>query len=372
LLQRAAALGEPTVRLLADLALSFEDTPPKGLEFLERARARADADGDVAGAAFARALAAKMRLSMLAISVDEQEQLALVALPLLEAAGDHAALSEVWVSLAEGVYNFRGRYADAEHAAEQGVLHARLAGLRSYPYFLPPALHAGPRPAIDALRRLDELAAEYPHPGIDMRRAVMLAMLGRIDEARALVEISGGYTKGFIHEDRVLPLIAEIEELGGNYEAAAELLRVVCDRFAEHGNTAGLSTVAPQRGRVLCALERFDEAETLAAQGRELGDEDDAVQQAIWRQTAALVQANCGEHEDAVRLAREAVTCMEATDSTARHGDAVFDLGHVLESAGKLDDALAAYRQALELYEQKGVVPFARRTRERLAKLQSA
>ena len=40
-----------------------------------------------------------------------------------------------------------------------------------------------------------------------------------------------------------------------------------------------------------------------------------------------------------------------------------------LESAGKLDEAAAAYQQALELYEQK-IVTFAGRTRERLAKLQ--
>ena len=373
LLARAAALVEPGVRLLVDLALSYEDTPPTSLQFLGRAVERAEADGDPAGAALARALAARASLSMLTTSVDEQEHLALAALPLLEADGDHNALSAVWLSLADGAYNFRGRYADAEHAAEEAVRHAALGGRRTYPYFVPVALHVGPRSAADALQRLDELAADYPHPAIDLRRAVVLAMLDRVDEARKLVETSVGQTQDIaVYELRILPLLAEIEELDGNDEVAAELLRILCDQLVEHGSTALLSTVAPHRGRLLCSLGRYDEAERLAAQGRDLGDEDDAIQQALWRQTAAIVQAHRGEHDDAERLARDAVTIMETTDATSRQGDAVFDLGVVLESAGRLDQAAAAYRQALELYERKGVVPLARRTRERLAALRPA
>jgi class 3 adenylate cyclase/tetratricopeptide (TPR) repeat protein len=372
LLERAAALAEPGVRLLVDLALSYEDTPPTSLQFLARAVERAEVDGDPAGVALARALAARASLDMLTTSVDEQEQLALAALPLLEAAGDHAALSVVWLSLADGAYNFRGRFADAEHAAEEAVRHAALGGRRTYPYFVPVALHVGPRSASEALQRLDELAADYPHPAIDLRRAVILAMLDRVEEARKLVEISVGQTQDFsVYELRILPLLAEIEELDGNHEAAAELLRIVCDRLVEHGSTALLSTVAPQRGRLLCALGRYDEADRLAAQGHDLGDGDDATQQALWRQTAALVHAHRGEHNVAERLARDAVSIIATTDSTARHGDAAFDLGVVLESAGRLGQAAAAYRQALELYERKGVVPLARRTRERLATLQA-
>ncbi len=153
---------------------------------------RAEADGDPAGAALARALAARCAYAMLATSVDEQERLALAALPLLEAVGDHAGLSAIWISLADGVYNFRGRYADAEYAAEQGVRHAALAGERTYPYFLPVALHVGPRPAADALRRLDVLAAGYPHPGIDLRRAVSSRCSTGWRRPRALAESSAG------------------------------------------------------------------------------------------------------------------------------------------------------------------------------------
>jgi hypothetical protein len=65
---------------------------------------------------------------------------------------------------------------------------------------------------------------------------------------------------------------AEIEALGGNFEGASELLRVACERFAARGQTTGLATYAPLRGLILCAIGRFDEAEQLAEQGRELVD----------------------------------------------------------------------------------------------------
>jgi tetratricopeptide (TPR) repeat protein len=344
----------------------------KSLPFLERALAQAETEGDALAAALAHVLVAHARLGMLECSADEQERVALAALPVLEAAGDHLGLRMVWISLAEGVYNFRGQYAQAEHAAEEAVRHSRLAGQRTYPMFLPVALHVGPRPAEDALRRLNELGADYPHPAIYIRQAVLLAMLGRIDEARALADPNAGQYRGSVVEGRIVSQLAEIEELAENYAGADDLLRVLCESAAERDQTGLLSTYAPVRGRVLCELGRYDEAEELAAQGRDLGDPEDATQQAIWRQTAALVHSHRREHGEAEHLAREAVTVAETTDSIARIAHAHFDLALVLEAAGRLDEATVEYGVAVELYERKQVIPKVRRARERLAALQQA
>ena len=127
----------------------------------------------------------------------------------------------------------------------------------------------------------------------------------------------------------------------------------------------------PLRGRILCALGRYDEAEPLATQGRELGDENDPITQSVWRRVAALVAAHRGETTEAERLAREAVTHTQKTDSPWEQADALSDLAQVLETAGRPDEAAAAYRQALDLYERKQIIPLARRTRERLAALQA-
>jgi tetratricopeptide (TPR) repeat protein len=161
----------------------------------------------------------------------------------------------------------------------------------------------------------------------------------------------------------------ELEELAGNYEAAAEQLRSVCDHFTEQGLSALLSTHAPMRGRLLCAVGRYGEAEQLAAQGHDLGSEDDPITQSLWRRVAALVAAHRDEHAEAERLAREALAYSHQTDSLHFQGDAYYDLGEVLEAAGRGEDAAAALRQALDRYERKGIVPLVRRTRERLLAL---
>lgn len=121
---------------------------------------------------------------------------------------------------------------------------------------------------------------------------------------------------------------------------------------------------------MLCEVGRYDEAEQLAAQGRDLGDEHDPVTQSRWRLVAALVAAHRGEHTDAERLAREALSYSQQTDSPRLQGNAYYDLAEVLQAAGRRDEAAAAWHEALDRYERKGIIPLARRTRERLSALQ--
>ena len=219
------------------------------------------------------------------------------------------------------------------------------------------------------MRRLGELAADFPHPALYLRQAVLLAMLGRMHEARRISDGQAEASRGLLVEDRVLSQIAEIEELDGKYDRADELLRTLCEHAAGRGQTGLLATYSPMRGRVLCELGRYNEAEELAALGQDLGNADDAPQQAVWRQTAALIHAHRGEHAEAERLAREAVAIAETSDTIGRIADAHFDLGVVLGAEGRRSEAASAYRAALELYERKQIVPFARRARERLAQL---
>ena len=156
LLQRAAALTErPDVHLVADLARTSND-PREMAMLMDDAVSRAEEDDDLVAAAFARALAAFARVHLVEISTDEQERFALKALTLLEAAKDHAGLVEVWSTLANGVYDMTGRYLEQEHAAEQMLREAALAGQSlSYPGMLSGALLYGPRPVREALQRLE-------------------------------------------------------------------------------------------------------------------------------------------------------------------------------------------------------------------------
>ena len=191
-------------------------------------------------------------------------------------------------------------------------------------------------------------------------------------------------------DDKGRPLLLHLAEGQANDHktAAAVLDRLPHARFlladrayssaafrqalVDRGLTATLSTFAPLQGRALCDLGRFDEAERLADQGRDLADDDDPVTQSLWRRVAALVRAHRGDHAEAERLAREAVVFIQKTDSPGQQGDALYDLAEVLQAAGRRDDAEATFREALACYERKGIIPLARRTHERLASLQPA
>jgi tetratricopeptide (TPR) repeat protein len=373
LLERALTLTRP-FRLdlhlevkLAD-ALYWSDLA-RALAIAEAVAERA-AKGDPADAALAATYAALQRMQSGLCSPDEVEPLAREALKLLEARGDDDGLVHVWSALS-WVANTRTQFEDWAEAAAMEIRHAERAGqdVTGKGFGLALALWYGPRPTTEALAAVDALISDRPFPGIALTRAVMLAALDRIDEAwqvahpaeehlRELGLGSGGAWK------------AEIAVFAGDYEAAASYLRNACDHLEAIGSTGELSTYAPGLGRILCILGRPDEAEPLARLGRELGNSDDVTTQSAWRQTQALVHSARGQHTEAERLAHEAVEFSHRSDSPSMQGNALFDLGHVLETGGQHARAVTAYREALSLYEHKQIIPLARRTRERLVALQ--
>jgi tetratricopeptide (TPR) repeat protein len=163
--------------------------------------------------------------------------------------------------------------------------------------------------------------------------------------------------------------LAEIAMLAGDLGAAARYLRRSIESLETLGLRNVLSSSAPQLGRVLCALGRYDEAAPLAQLGRQLAAEHDVWAQAAWRQAQALVNAASGKHAEAERHAREAVAIAEHTDGLNLQGQALGDLAEVLAAAGRTDEAAAALEQALERYERKKNLAMAAQVRERLAQL---
>ena len=202
-------------------------------------------------------------------------------------------------------------------------------------------------------------------------RAGALAMLGRFDEARAilaearaeLAERGGGVLLANITAFESV----WVELWAGDPAAAAEFGAAGCRLFEELGELGFLSTAAGNLAQALYALDRLDEADAWAGRAIELGASDDAVTQMLWRQVRAKVLARRGEHAEAERLAREAVAIGEETDVLNWQGDAYADLAEVLLLGGKADEAAAALEQALDRYERKGNLVMAQRTRDRLA-----
>ena len=231
----------------------------------------------------------------------------------------------------------------------------------------------GTTPVSGVLSWLDE---NEPGHGRDpltrAARAEALAMLGRFDEARAILTES----RAMLADRGAALLLAgmtrvsgEVELLADDPAAAAELGTEACRLFAELGEKGYLSTAAGNLAQALYAVDRLEEAEAWAGRAAELGDSDDAMTGLLWRGVRAKVLARRGEHAEAEQLAHEAIAIGEATDFLDGQGDGYADLAEVLLLGGKRVDAVAALEQALERYQRKENLVSAERTRARLDEL---
>jgi class 3 adenylate cyclase/tetratricopeptide (TPR) repeat protein len=294
------------------------------------------------------------------------------ALPMLDAAGDDVALytahqARGWVAF------MRAQTDTALKAYELAATHARQVGL-PHELFGWRAIFRlySTTPVGDFLGWLDE---NEPRAGRDhwlrASRAVALAMLGRFDEARAILAETRAELaeRGSSLEFATLTALesAIVELLAGDPTAAAELGAEGCRLLEDLGDQSFLSTAAGVLAGSLYALDRLEEAESWAERAAKLGASDDAFTQMVWRPVKAKVLARRGEKEEAERLAREAVAISETTDDLNAQGDAYADLAEVFLLIGKQEEATAALEQALERYERKGNLVMAGRTQDRLA-----
>jgi tetratricopeptide (TPR) repeat protein len=193
-------------------------------------------------------------------------------------------------------------------------------------------------------------------------------MLDRIDEAWAVARpaLQRASELGF----PVWAVAAEIALVAGDYETQLTYLRKTSELLEATGVRATPSTCTANLACVLARLGRYEEAEPLAQRGCELGEPEDIATQAAWRRAQALVESARGRHAEAELLAREAVDFALRGDALFERGIAFSDLAEVLEAAGRRDDAVATWRQALDCYERKEILPLARRVRERLDAIQ--
>jgi class 3 adenylate cyclase/tetratricopeptide (TPR) repeat protein len=380
LLERAAALMPPDeidIALEHDLAFALF-WAGKTDQALERARSigeRASLASDRIGTLCGMLLEGRLNY-YLAPQGATENLAALVegALPVFQAARDDVALYIGYSALGL-VANMRGQMDAWRDADEQAFVYAQRAGL-VYQRELGriAARSFGTTPATQFLAWLDEQeTGELPAQDLRTYRALALAMLGRFDQARALLvdvraertDRGGGITlAAVIGQEQVL-----VELLAGDHVAAAEFGEEACRLLDELGEKSLLSTAAGRLGQALYALDRLDEADAWAGRAAEVGASDDAMTQMIWRQVRAKVLARRGELAKAEPLAHEAVAIGEGTDMLNFQGDAYMDLGEVLLLSGKPDDAVAALEQAIERYERKGNLVSTKHARARIAEI---
>jgi class 3 adenylate cyclase/tetratricopeptide (TPR) repeat protein len=384
LFERARALlaaGTSDYALELDLADAVHWTagPREAHDSAESAAARAAAAGDWIGA-----LALRLEAGFLKLNFDSEASLESVraladeALAEFEAAGDDVALYRVHM-IRGRLAQYRLRYDEQLEAAELAAVHARASGqphLQSESFrWLAAARFYGSTPIPEVLRWLDEQQGELPVATQKGYRSAALGLLGRFDEARVLsaeLRSEHGERRALARLGAELSQNAvTLELLAGDPTAAVALGEEGCAILEQVGELGLLSTSAGFLGQALYALGRFDEAEAWADRGAELGGSEDAATQMLWRQVKGKVLARRGDAAAAERLAREAVAIADETDKIDWRATAYADLAEVLIIGGRPEEAAAVLERALALYERKGNLVLAERSRARLRDLGS-
>jgi DNA-binding SARP family transcriptional activator len=305
------------------------------------------------------------------------------SLRLFEEAGDDLALAHARFLLWD-IHMCTGEAAYQRELAERALENARRAGSRLDEawslVYLGYALLDGPTPVDEGVhsceRLLEDLVSDpLGEATLDAFLAVLSAMQSRFEDARVLIEKS----RAAMHElgegtlAQVVPIVegmsGRVEALANDFEATEQATREAAERSAEIGLTRIYLEVSIDLARAMCAGGRPAECLRLLDEIEHLPAAPDWEQVVKGPSVRALALARTGRLEEAEALAREAVGHAEGREFLGFHADALVVLAEVLQLAGKPEEPASALEEAVALYERKGNVVSADRSRALLEEL---
>ncbi len=292
--------------------------------------------------------------------------------PVLEGLEDDAGLAKAWIRLSKKSESLAG----GARAAERALRHARRAGLPREEEdalfeHLTAALYGEP-PVAEVTELCQRLLAEAHGP---------LAEVGTLEILGALKVRAGEVAEGHRLYERADQLYRELgmkyreavnwscwahSELAiGDYPKAEAACRMSIEEFEAMGDWASVQSLLANLAHALCAQGRHDEAASVLDRY-----EDPIGGRGIYAPSArARVLAARGELDAALALAREAAAAAAGTDWPEGRAQVLLSLAEVLGRAGRPSEEASALREALELYERKGIKPAVERVQARLDEL---
>ena len=294
------------------------------------------------------------------------------AIPTFEELGDDRGLGRAWLLTGWVHGGFHAQEAEREEAAERALIHYRRSMFPAGTCLgqIAAALYYGPAPVSRAVNRCEELLLEEgagPIGRANVGRYLggLLAMTGAVDRGRELVTDAAaafddlGQTGAAQYCDA---LLADIALLAGDMPTARQALEAFCAYCQESGDFGLLATSASSLAEAHYLDGDYEAAGHWVAIAREHVATNDLLAQIAWRSVWAKLLAREGQ-AGADEMSEETVTRAQATDALNARAAAVMARAEVLRLMERPSDANETVAQALALYEQKGNVAAAARTR---------
>jgi DNA-binding SARP family transcriptional activator/predicted ATPase len=317
-------------------------------------------------------------------SVDEASRIAASGVAVLGASGDELGQCRAWC-LHATVKWIQGLAFEADQCWMRAAEHAQRAGntreLFEILCWRASAAVLGPTPVNVAVRRCDEIRGEVASSPVAVaatlpQLALLHAMNGDFETARELIRDTDAILDdlGRVTQDefgRFQSTVsfheAWVDMLAGEPADAEAKLRADYLKLEAMGDKSVLSTMAASLAQAAFAQGHDEDAVAYRRVAERTAAADDLHAQATWRSVGARILARRGQFDAGEVLAREAVQFTKRTDFVTTQADSLFDLGAVLDGAGRKVDSEAAVREALELYVEKGNIVSAERALSWLA-----
>jgi tetratricopeptide (TPR) repeat protein len=195
-------------------------------------------------------------------------------------------------------------------------------------------------------------------------------MAGNLDKARELItaaeRIAAELGLENLRAAGIIRMAGQIELMAGDAPAAERFFREAYDALHRSNDWGHLASVAPLLAEALLAQGQEDEAETLLELTSGWIIADDTEGQILLAGARSKLAALRADAAGAEAFARAAVERSAKGDGLLEHASALVRLAEALELDKRGDEASAALREALLLYERKGNVIGAEHVRQRL------
>ncbi len=324
-------------------------------------------------------------ITLMGTDVDaaEHEELARTAIEVLDQHGDDEGVGRAWFILAS-TYWVRARWDDMRWPLSRAIEYARRAGNRSMELEALThnlaALAFGTTPLAEGLAAahdvFDSVSDSRELQGWVLRFiGTFHALDGRVAEGRELLEEARAIFTELGDSEALMALAfstGPLELRAGNHVAAEREYRHALELSQRMGDQGRMSNLASGLAEVLLDEGRVDEAAEVLEVARSSALKDDASAQGTWRMAAARVSMHRGETVEAVRLARESITIMEAVQELLTLPDLLIRQAEVFRSANLDREARTALERAVDLSRLKGASAELQRAESILAALEPA